>query len=276
MNLFFLDIVSKKSARYHCDKHVVKLILEATQMLYSVWHLCEPNEAWKTKAPSNYMKLTHKNHPLSKWVRTNNQTYDMVTEYCNSLLEEYTLRYGKIHSSKLHMDWLEKNYPSNLPKSNDLPLMPLCMPDTYKVTPSTKWSDVVDSYRAYYVGEKLHFCSYKGVEWPEWLPPRPIQTKTEPKSKKTKTAAAKKDEETKKRVSKTPANVNKKLTTLPSSKVTTTTKTTTTTTTTTSASTRNKDYLLVPSLFNPNPILGATAPILTRSQAKSQQIKIEK
>ncbi|KAF2072347.1 hypothetical protein CYY_006342 [Polysphondylium violaceum] len=185
MNLFYLDLVAKKSARYHCNKHVVKLILEATQILYGVWHVIEgSNEKWKIRAPENPMKLTHTNHPLSIWARTNTKTYDIVSEYCLCLLDEYTLRYGKVHSCTKHMDFLAKEKPKNLPVSNTCPVMPLCMPDQYKVVPTKSWQDVVDSYRAYYIGEKLHFCAYKDVDWPDWLPPKPVVPKEDPKTKK--------------------------------------------------------------------------------------------
>ena len=33
MNIFVLDKDPKKAAKYHCDKHCVKMILEAGQML---------------------------------------------------------------------------------------------------------------------------------------------------------------------------------------------------------------------------------------------------
>lgn len=33
MNIFVLDLDITKCAEYHCDKHVVKMILETTQLL---------------------------------------------------------------------------------------------------------------------------------------------------------------------------------------------------------------------------------------------------
>jgi hypothetical protein len=39
MNLFFLDTDPKKCAEYHCDKHVVKMLLELVQLLYTAHHL---------------------------------------------------------------------------------------------------------------------------------------------------------------------------------------------------------------------------------------------
>ena len=39
MNIFFLDFDTKKCAKYHCDKHVVKMILETAQLLCGVHHM---------------------------------------------------------------------------------------------------------------------------------------------------------------------------------------------------------------------------------------------
>jgi hypothetical protein len=39
MNIFFLDFDTKKCAKYHCDKHVVKMILETAQLLCGVHHV---------------------------------------------------------------------------------------------------------------------------------------------------------------------------------------------------------------------------------------------
>ena len=37
MNIFLLDKDPKIAAQYHCDKHVVKMILESAQMLCSAY-----------------------------------------------------------------------------------------------------------------------------------------------------------------------------------------------------------------------------------------------
>ena len=44
MNIFFLDTDVKKCAEYHVDKHVVKMILETCQLLYTAhWVLAYPS-----------------------------------------------------------------------------------------------------------------------------------------------------------------------------------------------------------------------------------------
>lgn len=60
MNIFFLHYDPKQCAQYHLDKHVVKMILETAQMLYSVhWFL-------ELELPENAYKKTHVNHPCLK------------------------------------------------------------------------------------------------------------------------------------------------------------------------------------------------------------------
>ena len=61
MNIFFLDMNVKKCAKYHVDKHVVKMILETAQLLCGVHHMT-PQVAPQV-APQVPYKLSHKNHP---------------------------------------------------------------------------------------------------------------------------------------------------------------------------------------------------------------------
>ncbi|EGG14627.1 hypothetical protein DFA_10885 [Cavenderia fasciculata] len=184
MNIFILDINQKKNIKYHCDKHVVKLILEAVQMLYCCWHVTqEGDEEWKRNAPEGYLKVTHKNHRINRWVRTNYASYDFTVSYAKELLSEYEYRYEKKHSYIRHVDWLSTNKPDKLDKANNLTLMPVAMPDQYKVDPIQTWDDIVASYRAYYIAEKLRFCTYRKGDWPSWLPSKPDPKKKEKEEK---------------------------------------------------------------------------------------------
>ena len=72
MNIFFLDYDVKKCAEDHCDKHVVKMILETAQLLCGVHHATEQ------ETPNVPYKLSHKNHPCAIWSRqslTNSHRY---------------------------------------------------------------------------------------------------------------------------------------------------------------------------------------------------------
>ena len=55
MNIFVLDEKVEKCAEYHCDKHVIKMILESAQMLSAVVRLNGHDVGYK---------LTHKNLSL--------------------------------------------------------------------------------------------------------------------------------------------------------------------------------------------------------------------
>ena len=60
MNIFFLHILPQVCAQMHIDKHVIKMILETTQLLCSAHHMTISNE--KTPCYTPCYKLTHKNH----------------------------------------------------------------------------------------------------------------------------------------------------------------------------------------------------------------------
>jgi hypothetical protein len=69
MNIFFLDENPTLSAKYHVDKHVVKMILETAQLLCSVHHV---TDQVTDQVP---YKLSHKNHPCAIWARESLSNY---------------------------------------------------------------------------------------------------------------------------------------------------------------------------------------------------------
>lgn len=159
MNIFFLNWDPKIAAIEALDKHVVKMILESSQLLYTVYHLCDPEKL--NSCPYIPYKLTHKNHPCAKWVRENLSNFYwllyLAWEYC----KEYTYRYEKIHSCQKHIVWMASNLP-NLPIAK-ITMPAQAMPDKYKC------NDPTQAYKNYYIGEKLSFAKYTKRSPPEWL-----------------------------------------------------------------------------------------------------------
>lgn len=51
MNIFYLDSDITQCARFHCDKHVVKMILESAQILCSVLSLYHIETPYRRKKP---------------------------------------------------------------------------------------------------------------------------------------------------------------------------------------------------------------------------------
>lgn len=142
----------------HCDKHVIKMILETCQLLCSVHHMSE-----STYEPC--YKLTHKNHPSAKWTRSSKGNYEWLCKLGIELCKEYTYRYGKTHKCETYIYDLTNNIPPIPDKGFTTPAQ--AMPEIYKD------SDAVEAYRQYYFFEKqpIHSWSGKinGRDQPEWI-----------------------------------------------------------------------------------------------------------
>lgn len=153
MNIFVLDYDPKICAKYHCDRHVVKMILESTQLLSTAINL-----KLKDNIPELY-KSTHINHPISKWVRESKQNFEWLLELAFHLCDEYFIRYNKIHAclEKLKICMTYSNIFDNI----KLTKFELCMPNKYET------NDIVKSYRNYYINEK-QFAKWKTGEIPYW------------------------------------------------------------------------------------------------------------
>ena len=92
MNIFYLDKDPVKAAKLQYNKHVVKMILESAQMLCTAHHVLDNRVRLLDDIP---YKITHVNHPSTKWVRTNNRNYMWLYHHMMALGDEYTKRYNK-------------------------------------------------------------------------------------------------------------------------------------------------------------------------------------
>lgn len=147
MNIFFLHPNPRRCARWHCDKHVVKMILESCQLLYTAhWILAAdlPEPPYIHCAPNRGYRPTHANHPCGIWVRESLNNYRWLVRLTEELILEYKFRYGnKSHKCEEHLEWLRMNEPYKLKAIGLTP--PKCaMPDEYKR------SNPVVAYRLFY------------------------------------------------------------------------------------------------------------------------------
>jgi len=152
MNIFYLDKNQSKCAKMHCDKHVVKMILETAQIL------CTCHWLNGSKAP---YKATHKKHPCVLWACKSRKNYLWLCKLGLELCKEYTYRYGKIHKSQKVIEWCYMNVPRL--KENKFSSPYQAMPEKYKHKNSTK------AYRNYYLGEKLYFAKWTKRKKPTWV-----------------------------------------------------------------------------------------------------------
>lgn len=180
MNIFYLDSDFEKSAQYHIDKHIVKMPLEAVQLLTTtVWidkfigfvprkltsDELEVIKVEKAKQPAieertftRYLP-THPNHPCAIWARSSMDNYEWLFNYLIFIADEYTYRYGKIHASMQEANRMPS--PIKLPYLGVTEL-PQCMPENYQQ------KDTIQAYRLYYMMDKASIASWKKRNPPEW------------------------------------------------------------------------------------------------------------
>lgn len=157
MNIFVLSEDPVQAAQWQCDKHVVKMILESAQMLSS---------AVVRHGGECIYKPTHKHHPCTIWAGDTKDNWYWLHNHFIALGNEYTERYGKQHLSLIKMyEWIKSANSIAIHNIPDGPLTPFAqaMPEEYKR------SNAVDAYRAYYIGEKARFATWKRNK-PEWWP----------------------------------------------------------------------------------------------------------
>lgn len=159
MNIFYLDHDPALCAKYHCDKHVVKMILEYGQLLSTAHHLIDGDNV-----PDGLYKPTHINHPSAVWVRECVNNYMYVWSLLSYCCDEYTDRYYKTH--KLERDELLHTLmvPPKLISDVGGTRIKLAMPDEYK------HPDPVTAYRDYYRNAKRDICNWTLPSTkPEWF-----------------------------------------------------------------------------------------------------------
>lgn len=153
MNIFILDNNIKKCAQYHCDQHVVKMILESVQMLCT---------ALNKKGMSTPYKSTHVSHPCVLWVEHSFNNFCWLKQLTVELNSEYRFRFQKDcdhKSMSVLPDIADYRYDSC-----GLTEFAQAMPDEYKVP-----GDAVAAYRQFYLGEKMAFAKWTKRKPPPWV-----------------------------------------------------------------------------------------------------------
>ncbi len=153
MNIFYLSNNLEKCARYHADKHVVKMILEYAQIL------CTANNLTGVYSP---YKSTHKNHPCVKWVMESLDNWLWLRELSKELNIEYQYRFSHIRNHKSY-DVIASLELPNL-DSNGVTDHPQCMPEILQIP-----NDPIQAYRLYYLTEKKSLLKWSRRSVPSWV-----------------------------------------------------------------------------------------------------------
>lgn len=154
MNIFILHKNPKIAARYHCDKHVVKMMTESVQLLSNTLHFLN--------LPAPYKK-THYNHPCSIWARSSLQNYQWLCKLAEALGQEFEYRYGKKHQAHL-------TFRAKIPYQVPLPNCGLT--EFANATPYKNAKDLVKAYQKYYIYHKKHIAKWSKRRKPQWYKKR--------------------------------------------------------------------------------------------------------
>jgi hypothetical protein len=197
MNIFALHLSPKQAAQWHADKHVVKMVVEAIQMLYSAhWVAAYPfllknrsaiaisraqkllplppslkylggGAPFQKKDPTNRgFRPVHLHHPCTIWVRSSRANYNWLCQLALELVKEHMIRWPSNPEvlCKKHAIWLS----TYIPPLPSIPLTPFAkaMPEEYRR------NDPIQSYRAFYSGSKQErgiTNRYTNRQPPPWL-----------------------------------------------------------------------------------------------------------
>ena len=183
MNIFYLHEDPIQNAKWHIDKHIVKMPIEYAQLMSTAHRLLDGEmylgktaigrniKRWRLhdEREDILYKASHINHPSAIWVRESIENYFEMYKLYIAVLSEFTNRYGKIHGSSKPSIALIRP-PSNIPMVKGTQL-PQCMPEICKVK-----NNPILAYRNYYIVEKNSFASWKNREIPEWFQTKDIMT----------------------------------------------------------------------------------------------------
>ena len=187
MNIFFFNADPKVCAEQHCDRHVVKMIVEYSQLLSTAHRVLDGEmkilpkvsksgrisnrKVWQFRPDDAREEIlyqaTHINHPSAKWVRHSKQNYLGLLSLLKELIAEFKFRFNRTqHKSE------QLIHPLSTPPENiqDVSFSPpwRAMPPEFKV-PRNVNNYCQLSYQDYFNAEKQHLASWKNRNVPVWF-----------------------------------------------------------------------------------------------------------
>ena len=171
MNIFVTDPDPIKSAQVLPDKHIVKMPLETCQMLSIVgskkWGHGFGDLPKLDGTPYKTEKGAFRNHPCTVWAQ---QNWSWLIRHGLALCDEYTHRYGKIHSCESTILHAEKIFPFQYIRSvrEYSDEFVFAGPDEFKYDTSI---DIFTAYKRYIASKPWVHDNYlrKPERRPEWV-----------------------------------------------------------------------------------------------------------
>ena len=152
MNIFVTNQCPIQSARNLPDKHIVKMPLETCQMLaiiYSDWYYGIGQLHKVNGQPYRTQHGAFRKHPCTIWAAENYWNLSWLISHGMALCDEYTARYGKVHSCQSAISEAIVIYEAAFDFNVDIYKDSLPMTFTRAMPEDIKFDDTIDTITAY-------------------------------------------------------------------------------------------------------------------------------
>jgi len=152
MNIFVTNQCPIQSARNLPDKHIVKMPLETCQMLaiiYSDWYYGIGQLHKVNGQPYATKHGAFRKHPCTQWAAENYWNLSWLISHGMALCDEYTARYGKVHSCQSAISEAIVIFESAFDFNVDIYKDSLPMTFTRAMPEDIKFDDTIDTITAY-------------------------------------------------------------------------------------------------------------------------------
>lgn len=187
MNIFLLSNALDpathydEQAIYHCDKHIIKMIAESTQMLVTALSSGKLPTGMRnyipdsmTAMPCKPLGVSMQKHPCTLWTCESMTNFNYLAQLASMLCIEHGYRYplSPTHAYRNWLyrvaDWLAADF--NLSPQSPLPThFAVAIKDAAKRSTHTPQHEAVKLYRSYYVDDKINFATWKRRGTPVWF-----------------------------------------------------------------------------------------------------------
>ena len=168
MNIFCIDKDPIQAARWLCDQHCNKMVLESAQMLANCFNSETLEDAPRAKS-GNVRKHSYYNHPCSIWVRETKENMIWLILHALEMEEERLRRGFNPHFSAGFINWCADNVANSLIPDGEQTDFAIAISDDKdcRKHPDFYSLDTVGKYRLYYSFDK------KFAKWtqnkPAWI-----------------------------------------------------------------------------------------------------------
>lgn len=169
MNLFVLDNDPSVAAKYNCDVHCNKILLEFCQMAANCFTLETLKDAPPTKS-GTARKHSYFNHPVSIWMRQTTANLEWSIEHAIELENERLYRGYNPHFSFAFVDWVASSISKSTVAVAGLTSFAVAIAEDKNCRKIQGFNNMspVEKYRLYYKYDKP-FAKWTKRETPEWF-----------------------------------------------------------------------------------------------------------